>query len=71
VTQRSEAAHRRAERRARLMNGMLNRSLTRREAGLDRLAKAVVARVAPPQPHDPELDHPGTVDEPPRGPLVP
>jgi hypothetical protein len=71
VTRRSEAEHRRAERRARLMNGVLNRSLTRREAGLDKVAKAVVAKLAPAQPPDPELDHPDRVDQPPRGPLVP
>lgn len=71
MTQRSEAAHRRAERKARLMNGVLNRSLTRREAGLDKVAKAVVAKLAPAEPPDPELDHPDTVAQPPRRPLVP
>ncbi|HEU5149388.1 MAG TPA: hypothetical protein VFU19_02755 [Iamia sp.] len=64
MTQRSEAAHRRAERKARLMNGVLNRSLTRREAGLDKVAKTVVARLAPPEPPDPELHHPDRVDGP-------
>lgn len=64
MTQRSEAAHRRAERRARLMNGVLNRSLTRREAGLDKVAKAVVAKLAPAEPPDPDLDHPDTVGRP-------
>jgi len=71
MTQRSEAAHRRAEAKARVMSGLMNRSLTRREAGLDRVAKAVVARVAPENPPDPDLDHAGTLDEPSRGPLVP
>ena len=71
MTRRSEAAHRRAERKARLMNGVLNRSLTRRDAGLDKVAKAVVARLAPAEPPDPELDHPDTLERPPRGPLVP
>ena len=71
MTQRSETAHRRAERRARLMNGVLNRSLTRRDAGLDKVAKAVVAKLAPAQPPDPDLDHPDTLEQPPRGPLVP
>ena len=71
MTQRSEAAHRRAERKARLMNGVLNRSLSRREAGLDRVAKAVVARIAPAGPPDPDLDHPDTVGQSPRRPLVP
>jgi hypothetical protein len=71
VTQRGEGAHRRAEAKARLMSGMLNRSMTRRRSGLDGVAKRVVARVAPENPPDPDLDHPGTLDQPPRGPLVP
>jgi hypothetical protein len=64
VTSRTEAQHRRAERKARVMSQLLNRSLTRRERGLDGIAKKVVARVAPSEPPDPELDHPGTVDRP-------
>jgi hypothetical protein len=64
VTQRTEAEHRRAERRARLMASLLNRSLTRRKRGLDGIAKKVVARVAPAEPPDPELDHPDRVDQP-------
>lgn len=64
MTSRSEAEHKRAERKARAMSALLNRSLTRREKGLDRIAKVVVARVAPSEPRDPDLDHPGTVDQP-------
>lgn len=67
MTRRTEAEHRRLERKARLVNGVLNRSLTRREAGLDRVAKAVVARLAPAEPPDPELDHPDRVDLSPSG----
>ena len=57
MTKRSEAAHRAAEAKAKLMNGVANRVFTHKTSGLDGIAKNVVGRQAPEVPHDPELDH--------------
>lgn len=46
MTRRSEIDHRLAELKARLMTALANRAFTHRTAGLDGLAKRVLARAA-------------------------
>ena len=57
MTRRSELAHRKAEAQAKLMANVANKAFSKKETGLDRLAKGLVARQAPEVTHDPELDH--------------
>lgn len=57
MTKRSELQHRKAEAQAKLMANVANKAFSKKETGLDRLAKTMVAKTAPEVPHDPELDH--------------
>lgn len=57
MTKRSELAQRRAEAQAKMLSHVVNRAMSKKTTGLDRVAKALVARQAGTVDHDPELDH--------------
>ncbi len=57
MTRRSELAHRKAEAQAKLMANVANKAFSKKETGLDKLAKNLIARQAPEVTHDPEQDH--------------
>lgn len=58
MTKRSEFEHRKRELQAVAFAKVANRALSRRTAGLDRVAKRVITRqMGSPSP-DPELEHP-------------
>ena len=47
MTKRSELRHRKAEAQAKLMANAANKAFSKKETGLDRLAKTMVAKTAP------------------------
>lgn len=57
MTARSSRDHKKAELQARLMARVANRAFTRKDSGLDGMAKTLLNKRAGEVPHDPELDH--------------
>lgn len=57
MTSRSNRDHMRAELQARLMARVANRAFSRKESGLDGMAKTMLNKRVGEVPHDPELDH--------------
>ncbi len=62
MTERSEIAHRKAEAQAKLLNGVANKAFSKKDTGLDKLAKTLIRRQAPEVLDDPELEHEAAAD---------
>ena len=64
MTTRSDWDQRLRELKSGLMARIAGRAMTKRETGLDGLAKSLLKRGGAEVPHDPELDHPDDWDRP-------